>query len=184
MRRTHLRHRPFRGATARRGFTLIEAALATVIIGTGVLAMVFAQQTFHRQNDWAQRSAVAMRLAGEIREMAINLPRHDPVTGIDWWGPEDNELGVDDWDDVDDLDGAVFSADIGNGPLSAMRQVLVDLPGWSQRIEVVCVDPFDISTEMPDGASEMLRVRAIVSHQGPLDLAPEEITRLEWIQPR
>lgn len=184
MRHGRLPTRRLRRVAAPRGFTLIEAALATVIIGTGVLAMVFAQQTFHRQNDWAQQSAVAMRLAGEIRELAINLPRHDPVTGVEWWGPEANEASVGDWDDVDDLDGAVFSADLGNGPLSAMRDVLTDLPGWSQRIEVVCVDPFDLSTELPDGASEMLRVRAIVSHQGPLDLAPEEVTRLEWIQPR
>ncbi len=184
MRRFDIRHpRPRRGAT-RRGFTLIEAALATVIIGTGVLAMVFAQQTFHRQNDWAQQSAIAMRLAGEIRELAINLPRHDPVTGVEWWGTEPNEVDLDDWDDVDDLDGAIFSADLGNGPISAMRTILLDMPGWTQRIEVESIDPFDLSTTVPDGTSAMLRVRVIVQHQSEMDLAPEEVTRLEWVQPR
>ena len=184
MRQSDVRQLRVRTAPGRRGFTLIEAALATVIIGTGVLAMVFAQQTFHRQNDWAQQSAVAMRLAGEIRELAINLPRHDPVTGVDWWGPEPNEASSEDWDDVDDLDGAVFSADLGNGPVSAMRTVLLDLPGWSQTVEVESVDPFDLSSVVPNGTSEMLRVRVIVLHQGAMDLAPEEVTRLEWVQPR
>lgn len=64
-----------------RGFTLIEAALATVIVGVGVLAIVEAQQSFHRKNLWAVQSGVATRLGNEIREMTLNLPRHDPVTG-------------------------------------------------------------------------------------------------------
>lgn len=184
MRRTITR-RSIRPASGnRRGFTLIESALATVIIGTGVLAMIFAQQAFHRQNDWAQRSAVAMRLAGEIRELSINLPRKDPVTGVAWFGPEPNESSLEDWDDIDDFDGAVFSADLGNGPISAMRDVLPDLAGWSQQVEVVNVDPFDIGTEVEDGASEMVRIRVMVRFQGVLDLEPREITRLEWIQPR
>ena len=167
-----------------RGFTLIEAALATVIIGTGVLAIVFAQQTFHRQNDWAQRSAVAMRLAGEIREMAINLPRHDPVTGTEFWGPEVGEITLEDWDDVDDFDAAFFSADIGNGPINALRDPLLQFPGWSQRVEVVNVDPFDLGTTIEDGESDMLRVTVFVQYQGAMDLEPAEITRLTWIQPR
>ena len=36
--------------SARGGFTLIETALATVIVGVGVLAIVAAQQAFHKQN--------------------------------------------------------------------------------------------------------------------------------------
>ncbi|MCP4834894.1 MAG: hypothetical protein GY895_09025 [Phycisphaera sp.] len=178
------RARPRRRAAGRRGFTLIEAALATVIVGTGVLAIVFAQQTFHKQNDWAQRSAVAMRLAGEIREMAINLPRHDPVTGTEFWGPENGELFLLDWDDVDDLDEAIFSADIGNGPVNALRETLLDFPGWRQRVLVSNVDPFDLDTMVEDGASEMLRVTVVVEYQGADDLEPAEITRLTWIQPR
>lgn len=169
---------------SRAGFTLIEAALATVIVGTGVLAIMFAQQTFHRQNDWAERSATAMRLAGEIREMTINLPRHDPVTGVEVWGVEPNEVVLDDWDDVDDFENAVFSADLGNGPVSALRDVLPEFHGWSQRIVVNNVDPFDLSTVLADGEGSMLRVRVGVFYQGPLDTEPTEITNLTWIQPR
>ena len=44
---------------ARRGFTLIESALATVIIGVGVLAMVTAQQALHRKNEWSTHASIA-----------------------------------------------------------------------------------------------------------------------------
>jgi hypothetical protein len=168
----------------RRGFTLVEAALATVIIGTGVLAIVFAQQTFHKQNSWASRAATGMRLASEIREMTFNLPRHDPVTGTDAWGPEANESGVVDYDDVDDFDGAVFSHDLGNGPLSAMRDAIQNMPGWSQRVEVWNVDPFDIHTSVDNGTTELLRVDVIVEYQSQIDLSPNEVTRLSWVQTR
>jgi len=180
----HQGHPRHGAASLRRGFTLVESALATVIIGTGVLAIVFAQQTFHAQNNWAMQAATGMRLASEIREMTFNLPRHDPVTGNDTWGPEPNELGVIDYDDVDDFDGAVFSYDLGNGPLSAMRQSVLNMAGWSQHIEVWSVDPFDIHTTVDDGTSEMVRVDVIVEYQSATALSPSEITRLSWIQAR
>ena len=41
---------------ANRGFTLIEAALTTAIVGTGVLSIMAAQQAYLRKNDWAQRA--------------------------------------------------------------------------------------------------------------------------------
>ena len=181
---TTFRHAHGRPHRPRRGFTLIEAALATVIIGTGVLAIVLAQQAFHKQNRWALKASTGMRLAGEIRELMMNLPRHDPVTGTETWGPEGNESGVLDFDDVDDFDDAVFSFDLGTGPLSAMRTPIADFPGWTQRIEVRSVDPFDLREEVSDGGSNMLRVEAIVEYQGDSDLAPGEVTRLTWIQPR
>ena len=171
-------------STDPRAFTLIETALATLIIGTGVLAIVLAQQAFHQQNNWANRAATGMRLASEIREMTFNLPRHDAVTGSETWGPESNEASMIDYDDVDDFDGAVFSHDLGNGPVSALRQSIPNLPGWLQRIEVARVDPFDVHTPLPDGPATMLRVEAIVEYQGPYDLAPTEITRLRWLQSR
>ena len=93
------------GCRGPNGFTLIETALATVIVGVGVLSIVAAQQAFHKQNAWSTNASTATRLGNEIREMTFRLPRHDPVTGLILpWGPEDNELWVGDFDDLDDFD--------------------------------------------------------------------------------
>jgi hypothetical protein len=108
----------------RRAFTLFEAALATVIVGTGVMAIMEAQQAFLQKNAWSTHTSTAMFLANEIREMTRNMPRHDQFSGglyfedpvahavFQGWGPELNELTAADFDDIDDFDGVVF----GNAP--------------------------------------------------------------------
>lgn len=63
------------------GFTLLETALAIIIVGSGVLAILYAQMAFHRQNDWSTHTSTATFLANEIREMTVRLSPHDPVTG-------------------------------------------------------------------------------------------------------
>ena len=145
-----------------RGFTLIESALATVIVGTGVLAIVSAQQAFHKQNSWSTHATSAARLGNEIREMTLNLPRHDPVTKDAFWGPEENETEVSMFDDLDDFDGAgdglIFSAALGNGPINARREVLSNMPGWAQIVTVENVEPNDITLVGDDNATTMLRV--------------------------
>ncbi|MBL9149730.1 MAG: prepilin-type N-terminal cleavage/methylation domain-containing protein [Phycisphaerae bacterium] len=173
----------------RHGFTLIEAALATVIIGVGVLAMIQAQQAFHQKNMWSTNAGIAMRLGNEIRELTLNLPRFDPVVGSDSWGPEENEDGLADFDDLDDFDGdegggTVFSAALGNGPINARREVIPDMVGWSQTVTVQAVDPMDITTESGDAnthATEYLRIEVIVHYQGATDPEPVEMTRVSWI---
>lgn len=111
-----------RGRAGRRGFTLIETALTTVIIGVGVLALVEAQQAFLRVTDWSSHAATATYLANEIRELTRSLPRHDPVTGlyiqddngnsvVRGWGPEPGEVTLADLDDIDDFDGLRLAAD-------------------------------------------------------------------------
>lgn len=129
------------------GFTLIEAAMATVIIGVGVLAMVDAQQAFIRSNMWSSHAASAAFLGNEVRELMRHLPRHDPVVGLGLddggglfgWGPEPGENHVVDFDDVDDFDGIVFrdfgtpGVDDGDlpGPINAFGEVIpaIDLHG-------------------------------------------------------
>jgi type II secretory pathway pseudopilin PulG len=118
----------------RRAFTLIETALATVIIGVGVLALIESQQAFMSANDWSTHAATATYLANEVRELTRKLPKHDPVTGLYFesqgpnqvlrgWGPETGEVEVSDFDDVDDFDGIVFS------PTGTPGAADGDLPG-------------------------------------------------------
>ncbi|MCH2145554.1 MAG: hypothetical protein MK082_10500 [Phycisphaerales bacterium] len=173
---------------ARRGFTLVEAALATVIIGTGVLAMISAQQVLLDKNEWSSMTSTATWLGNEIREMTLNLPRHDPVTNTEFWGPEEDETSLDDFDDVDDFDGfgegLVFSASLNNGPINAARQVIGDMEGWEQIVTVESVDQFDILTPLEDGTTEMVRVEVVIRYQDPGDDQPVEMTRIRWIAPR
>ena len=174
--------------SGRRGFTLVETALATVIIGTGVLAMISAQQVLLEKNNWSTMANTATLLGNEIREMTLNLPRHDPVTGTAFWGPEDDEFTVEDYDDIDDFDGSggglVFSAQLGNGPVNSTRSVISDMDGWEQIVFVTSVDAFDILTPLEDATTDMLRVEVIIRYQGPGDAEPNEMTRLSWITPK
>jgi len=170
-----------------RGFTLIESALATIIVGVGVLSIMTAQAAFHKQNHWSTHASTAARLGNEIREMTLNLPRLDPVTGAIVWGAEANETAVTDFDDLDDFDGdgggLVFSAELGNGPLNAQREIIPDMTGWEQVVTVKNVDPFDITSVEADGSTTMLMVEVIVNYQGPNDAEPQEMTRVSWISP-
>ena len=171
------------------GFTLIETALATIIVGVGVLAIVSAQQAFHQKNSWSTHVSTATMLGNELREMTWNLPQHDPVTGDAFWGPEgDNELWVGDFDDLDDFDGDgdgwIFSADDDSGPINARREVIPNMDGWSQTVRVFNVNPFDITEEWADGTSNFMAVEVIVEYQAPRTNERIEITRVSWIAPR
>lgn len=181
-----------RAPVARRraaGFTLIETALTTVIIGVGVLAIVSAQQALHMKNRWSTHASIAQRLGNEIREMTLVLPRHDPVTGQATWGPELlTEPSFEFYDDVDDFDGPagtglLFSADDGTGPINARREVIANMDGWSQAVFVENVNPFDITEVVADNSTDMLRVTVVVSYQGPMDDEAREMTTVSWIAP-
>ena len=187
------RPRSARRRRTRAGFTLIETALATVIVGVGVLAIVSAQQAFHQKNSWSSHVSTATWLANEIREMTLNLPRHDPVTGTAFWGPEpDTELTIFDYDDLDDFDGPggtglVFSgtpvAGVVNGPRNSEREIIPGMDGWTQTIYVDEVDPFNITQPPVDPTLYLMRMRVVVSYQGPSDPAPKEVTEVSWIAP-
>ena len=191
MRQRTLSNLTTRKRNTRRGFTLIESALATIIVGVGVLAMIAAQQAFHQKNSWSSHASTATWLANDIREMTLNLPRHDPVTGTQFWGPEANEVSIDDFDDIDDFDGStgqgiIFSADLGNGPINAQREIIANMDGWSQTVRVHNVDPHDITDdpdETNDGLTSMVMVEVVIEYEGPNDTQPSEVIRMSWITP-
>ena len=169
------------------GFTLIEAALTTVIVGTGVLSIMAAQQAYHRQNDWAQRTGTAILLANELRELTLSLPLNDPISGPANMGPEAGEASVGDYNDLDDFSGLVAGG-FGAGttfdpPINALRQVIPNMNGWSQRVLVENVLSSFVSATFtqPLGTTNLMRVTVTVRYQEPNAANPSTITQLRWL---
>lgn len=180
----------------RRGFTLIEAALTTIIVGTGVLAIVAAQQAYHRKNNWSQRVGTAMHLANEMREYTVSMPFHDPITGTRTLGAETNEYvdgapSVALFDDLDDFAGTVDGVTKrGTGmvispPVNGLGQPIDDMGEWSQFIRVDNVLPQNIAVAddlaQPLGSTDLMRVSVTVRWQAPDADEPMNLTTMRWV---
>jgi hypothetical protein len=151
----------------------MESTIAIVVIGIGVVGVVGSQQAWHHQRIVSDQLTTGMRLATEIRELSLMLPANDPVTGTTTWGVETGEVLPHDVDDLDDLDGALFST-----PIDATKTAIVGMSGWSQEVRVQCVDPFNVLQVVADGTSEHVQIEVGIEFNG------EEITRLSWFAPR
>ncbi len=141
------------------------------------------------------------------------------------WGPDAGEVTVDDFDDIDDFDGMTFSfvgtAGHGDGdlpgPINAFGEVIPELTvdgtelgedmngefvaqpmtGWTQRVIVQKVDPFDPGTALADNFTEEpsgdfpgrdvdeypLRVTVQVLYQGLNDAEADIVAEVVWIVP-
>ncbi len=181
--------------TRRAGFTLIEAAVTTAIVGTAVLSIMTAQQAFHASTMHAQKMSTALMLAQEVRELTLELPHKDPVWGDHTYGLEWDEYDANlhtslkNIDDIDDLaydfwdTGVDFGVRI-NPPIGALRQPLPDMQRWSQHVIVEHVDPTDVNGWGAPWDSKLMRVTVIVEYrEGDLDQSPSpvEVTRVSWM---
>jgi type II secretory pathway pseudopilin PulG len=172
----------------RGGFTLIETTVASIIVALAVLAIVAAQQAFHRQNDWAGKEATGLSLANEMRELTMNLPQHDPITGPAAFGPEVNERDPDPLimiqflDDLDDFAGLNGGGITFVNPVNANRQPIPNLTGWTQRIWVENVAPSNIAgPAVTPNTTDLLRITVTASYTDPGGSDTTEIARLTWI---
>jgi len=176
--RTIIRSTPRCLRMTRRGFWLVESAVAIIVIGIGVVAVVGSHQAWHIQAVVSDQLATGVRLATEIREMTMLLPANDPITGTATWGVENGEIIPRDIDDLDDLDNAVFSEQSGTGPIDATGTTIVGMTDWEQLVAVNSVNPFDVTQTVSDGTSDTMRIEVTVLFDG------EEVTRLVWIVSR
>lgn len=192
-----------RRARGQRGFTLIEAALTGVIVGTGVLAMVSAQQAYHIKNNWALRTGSGQLLANEMRELMLGLRPFDPAQPLNV-GAESNENGAASpasdpanvmfWDDVDDFagtpTGSTWTGVTFQPPVNGMGATIAGMDQWSQDVRVDSVLASSLDVELGDagsaalGSTDMLRVTCTVFYQRDNASARENVTSLSWVVAR
>jgi type II secretory pathway pseudopilin PulG len=124
----------------RRGFTLIEAAITTIIIGVGCVAMLQLLAAGTLANNDGAELTTAMNLAGNVREAMAGLNYSDPTTPTHW-GPESGETSVTAYNDLDDFDGQTFSP-----PIDARRISLgSNFSTWAQKVKVETVKPDNLT---------------------------------------
>ncbi len=128
-------HRPPR----RGGFTLVESAIATVIIGVAVTAMLLLLTTGTVVNKKSTELTTAINLAGNIHEAAVRVG----------------------YDDLFDLEGS------HNPPVNARLQSLAAMSGWSQVVDVNYVDADRLTTLVPDTQLEpTTRIGVTINRNG------------------
>jgi Tfp pilus assembly protein PilV len=125
----------------RRGFTLIEAAMTTVIIGVGCVAMLRLLGAGTLANQDGAELTTAMNLAGNVRECMTGVAYTDPANPTHW-GTESGETTYASYNDIDDFDGKTFSP-----PIDARRQSLgTNYSTWSQKVKVETMKPYNLQT--------------------------------------
>jgi type II secretory pathway pseudopilin PulG len=129
--------------SARRGFTLIEAAITTIIVGVGCVAMLELLATGTLANNEGSELTTAMNLAGNIRECLTGVTYSDPINPTHW-GREAGETNVSLYNDLDDFDGQQFSP-----PIDARRHSLGSTYStWSQNVKIESINPTNLTATM------------------------------------
>ena len=178
---TH-QHSPVR--PKRRGFTLIEAALTTFIIGTAVLATIQLFAACTQENSVAAHNTTAMLLASHIQETMAGLPVLDPSYANTYFGPEPGET-LKSYNDADDFDGSSFSP-----PIDATRTQLPQMAQYTQVVSVVPILANKLNSNTNPAALDLpkatytgaVRVQVRILYRPTPLSAPQEVFRASWLR--
>lgn len=167
----------------RTGFTLIEAALTTVIVGVAFVATMQLFAACTQQNRVGSNMTTAMLLANHLQETIAGVPFNDPAYASTYFGPEPGQT-LASFDDVDDFDGLSLSP-----PIDSMRRTIPDLSAYTQVVSVVPVYATQPSsnatgTAIPKGTyTGAVRVTVRILRQlTPNSATSEEMYRTSWIR--
>ena len=124
--------------TGRRGFTLVEAAVAIVVIGLGIVALLGAMGAGARNVHASEQTTRGVMLAQEVREWTSTLT-YEQLTA---------------------MGGNTYSP-----PRDGRGQPFNDFQYWAQTIELTWLDPKDFSQTLSPGASDLVEVWVTISYQ-------------------
>jgi type II secretory pathway pseudopilin PulG len=168
----------------RSGFTLIEATLATIVVGVGILSLMQLFTTCTQQNAAASHMTTAMLLAQNVQETMAGLTFNDPAYGKTYFGPEPGQ-SLASFDDVDDFDGQTF-----NPPIDSNRQTIPALSDYAQAVAVWPVYPNQLSSNSNTSSPEIshysytgaARVTVRILHRKKTTDPWTEVYRTSWIR--
>ncbi|HUO10616.1 MAG TPA: hypothetical protein VM008_20100 [Phycisphaerae bacterium] len=156
---------------------MMETALATILVGVSVLAVVRLITVVSQQNFVAQETTTALMLADNLREYMKGLAYNDAIAG-NHLGPINNAIPFTQWTDVQSFNGFV-----ANPPIDAHGQTLANLADWQQSVTVKHCNPsnFQITDSLAtDSACTVDRVIVTVSCKSNGSWVP--IATTEWLK--
>jgi Tfp pilus assembly protein PilV len=121
----------------RRGFTLIEAALTTTIIGVGVVSMLQLLAAGTVSNIDGAKQTTGINLARNIREMSLQYT----------------------FDQVRSLNGGTLKPAV-----DSQGNSIAEMKDWSQSITVQQVDPKNLTKASSSGTPTAVQVTVSVLH--------------------
>lgn len=114
----------------RTGFTLIEVLVATALVGSAMIAGVYASTNATRSVRISHERAVGQMLVNDLASEIITLEFEDP-DGSPRFGPEPGETRRSDYDDIDDYDGFAEA-----NPTDWMGDPIPAADGWKRVVSV------------------------------------------------
>ncbi len=165
----------------RRGLTMFETALATVVVGTAITAIVKLITAVSQENFYAQKTTTALTLADDLRELVDGLPMCDPANGVHL-GPDNGVTQVSQFDDVED-----FANYTANPPIDAHCQPITALANWKQTVTVTHILPGNYTATDPSGNDQgctMDRVLVTITYNPPGTIDWITVASVEWLKAR
>jgi Tfp pilus assembly protein PilV len=156
----------------RGGFSLVEVAVATIIVGIGVTALMISLAAGTKVNRAGQKITQAVFLAQELREWTSNLPFKDtdPGDANNPPGPDglNPQIFVDDLDDLYSASGLTYSppVDCTNPPAARM----IELQDWSEKFTLTWRNPDNLTETVAVGTSDIIHVQVDIACQGQIIL--------------
>jgi hypothetical protein len=126
----------------------MEAAITTVIVGVGTVAMLALLAAGTNANQQAAQLTTAIDLANNIHELCDRVPFIKATsTWISNPSPSSISSTLFTTGDLTWLDGVIFNASSSPvGPVDSTLSNISGMSGWSQSVTVKSVDPSNVTS--------------------------------------